>query len=198
LLFVCMLPWRLLGQYGVSNPPMAASRGFWSSSGHAALGDSVCIAPAHRHGHRNGHQWRGIHFLPPLFSLAIIIITKRPCYGPLILLASYIIVNYYVISSVVYHPNTGRLAGIGMVLALVGWLSGWYFLYCRIWRELFFEVSGYSFFEKNCGKPFFPQKRGAEFSKRGPQPPFLEGKRGSRQKFPTEMYQPRFPLVSAW
>jgi hypothetical protein len=45
------LPLRLLGQYGVSSRPMAASSGFLSSPGHASLGDAVCIAPAHRHGH---------------------------------------------------------------------------------------------------------------------------------------------------
>jgi hypothetical protein len=34
------------------------------------------------------------------------------------------------------------------------------FLYCRIWQELFFEVSGNSFFEKSTGNPF-SLKRGA-------------------------------------
>jgi hypothetical protein len=63
-------------------------------------------------------------------------------------------------SNVVYHPNTGCLAGIGMVLALVGWYIRLVFYVLWIWRECFFEeVSGNIYF-LNCGKPFFPQKGG--------------------------------------
>jgi hypothetical protein len=58
---------------GASSRPMAASSGFQSSPGHAASGDAVCIAPAYPRGHQNGQQGRCIHFLPPLFLLAIII-----------------------------------------------------------------------------------------------------------------------------
>jgi hypothetical protein len=36
-LFVCLLPWWLLGQYGASSHPMAVSSGFQYSPGHAAL-----------------------------------------------------------------------------------------------------------------------------------------------------------------
>ncbi len=64
-------------------------------------------------------------------------------------------------------------------------MSGWYFLYCRIWRELFLKFLG-TFF---LGNPF-SLKRGAECSKRGPKPPFLDWKRGSCKFFDTEMYQP--------
>jgi hypothetical protein len=61
-LYVCLLPWRPLGQYVASSCPMAASSGFRSSPGHAtlALGDAVCIAPAHRRGHQNGWWTRCI------------------------------------------------------------------------------------------------------------------------------------------
>ncbi len=52
-----LLPWQPLGWYGASSRLMAASSGFWGSPGHAALGDAVCITPAHRHGHQNGQQW---------------------------------------------------------------------------------------------------------------------------------------------
>ncbi len=60
LLYVCLLPWGPLGQYGVSSCPMPASSGFRSSPGHAALGNAVCIAPVHRHCHRNGRRTRCI------------------------------------------------------------------------------------------------------------------------------------------
>ncbi len=60
LLFVCLLPWRPLGQYGASSCPMPASSGFRISPGHAALGNAICIAPAHHHGHQNGRRTRCI------------------------------------------------------------------------------------------------------------------------------------------
>ena len=53
-LFVCLLPCWLPGQYGASSCPMGASRGFWYSPGHAALGDTCGVAPTPPHGHRNG------------------------------------------------------------------------------------------------------------------------------------------------
>jgi hypothetical protein len=53
--FHLLLLWRLLGQYGASSRPMVASSGFPGSPGHAVLGDAVCIALAHRCGHRSGH-----------------------------------------------------------------------------------------------------------------------------------------------
>ncbi len=56
LLFVCLLPWWPLGQYGASSCLIPASSGFQSSPGHAALGNAICIAPAHRLGHQN--SWR--------------------------------------------------------------------------------------------------------------------------------------------
>ncbi len=54
------LPWRPLGQYVASSCPMAASSGFQSSLGHAALGNNICIAPVHCRGHQNGRQTRCI------------------------------------------------------------------------------------------------------------------------------------------
>jgi hypothetical protein len=50
LLFCLLLLWRPLGQYGASSCPTAASSGFQSSPGHAALGDVLRIAPADHHG----------------------------------------------------------------------------------------------------------------------------------------------------
>ena len=71
--FCLLLPWQLLGRYGVSSCPMAASSGFQSSSGHAASGNTVCIAPAHRRGHQNGWRMRCICSLPPPFLFAVIV-----------------------------------------------------------------------------------------------------------------------------
>jgi hypothetical protein len=51
VLLFAVAPWWPLGQYGASSCPMAASSGFRSSPGHAALGNVLCIAPADRHGH---------------------------------------------------------------------------------------------------------------------------------------------------
>jgi hypothetical protein len=73
LLFHLLLPWRPLGQYGASSHPMVASSGFWSSPGHAALGNAICIALAHCHGHQNGKQWRCICLLSSLFFLTLLI-----------------------------------------------------------------------------------------------------------------------------
>ncbi len=46
LLFCLLLPLRLLGGYVASSRLMAASSGFRSSPGHAALGGAICVAPA--------------------------------------------------------------------------------------------------------------------------------------------------------
>jgi hypothetical protein len=43
--------------------------GFPGSSEHAALGNAICIAPAHCRGHQNGQQQMFICFLLPLFCL---------------------------------------------------------------------------------------------------------------------------------
>ncbi len=60
LLFVCLLPWQPLGQYGASSCPMPASSGFHSSLGHLASGDVICITPAHLQGLQNWPQRRCI------------------------------------------------------------------------------------------------------------------------------------------
>ncbi len=70
LLFVCLLPWWPLGQYRASSCPMLVSSGFWSSPGHAKLGNAICIASAHPQGLRNGPWWRCI-----LSSLLILLLT---------------------------------------------------------------------------------------------------------------------------
>jgi hypothetical protein len=54
---------------------MAASSGFQSSSGHAALGNAICIAPVHRHGHQNGQQQR-IILMPLLILSSTITVAK--------------------------------------------------------------------------------------------------------------------------
>jgi hypothetical protein len=58
--FCLLLPWQPLGPYGASSRPMAAFSSFRSSHGHAASGDAICIAPAHRCGHQNGWRMRCI------------------------------------------------------------------------------------------------------------------------------------------
>ena len=49
------------------------------------------------------------------------------------------------ISSVAYHPNTGHLASIGMIPALVGCNIRYEFFVLYIWLELFFKFCGNSF-----------------------------------------------------
>ncbi len=75
LLFVCLLPWQPLGQYGASSCPMPAFSGFRSSPGHATSGNAVCIAPAHPQGLRNGPQRRCI-CSSSLISLLTITVAK--------------------------------------------------------------------------------------------------------------------------
>jgi hypothetical protein len=60
LSFCLLLPGRPLGRYGASSRLMAASSGFRSSPGHAALGNAICIAPVHHCGHQNGRRMRFI------------------------------------------------------------------------------------------------------------------------------------------
>jgi hypothetical protein len=74
-LFCLLLPWQLLGGYGSSSHPMAASSGFWSSPGHTALGYALCIALADRHGHQNGQQRRNM--LMPLSILSLTITVAK-------------------------------------------------------------------------------------------------------------------------
>ncbi len=94
--------------------------------------------------------------------------------------------------SVVYHPNTGHLAGISVVPALIVWYPVGIFCTVGFGGNAFLKFLGT--LKKNCGKPF-SLKRGAECSKRDMKSPFLERKKGSRQFFDTEMYQPIFLLV---
>jgi hypothetical protein len=72
-LYCLLSPWRPLGWYGVSSRPMAASSGFRSIPGHAALGDAACIASTPPHGHQNGLRLRCICSSPPPFSHGVII-----------------------------------------------------------------------------------------------------------------------------
>jgi hypothetical protein len=73
LLFVCLLPWWLLGQYRMSSCLMAVSSGFLASPGHAALCNAIFIAPMHCHGHQNGQQQRNILMLLLISSSTITI-----------------------------------------------------------------------------------------------------------------------------
>jgi hypothetical protein len=59
------------GANGASSCPMPASSGFQSSRGHAALGDAVCIAPAHLRGRQNGRRRRCICLSLLIFSSTI-------------------------------------------------------------------------------------------------------------------------------
>jgi hypothetical protein len=45
---------KLAAAGAIRSCKMATSSGFWSSPGHAALGDALCIASTDRHGHQNG------------------------------------------------------------------------------------------------------------------------------------------------
>jgi hypothetical protein len=47
-------------QYGASSCPMPVSSGFWSSPGHVALGNALCIATADWHGHQKGQRRRNM------------------------------------------------------------------------------------------------------------------------------------------
>ena len=68
--------------------PDAGVQWLQGSPGHAALGDVLRIAPAHRRGHRNGPRRRYICSPPPPISFAVVV-AKRPCYGPFKLTPSY-------------------------------------------------------------------------------------------------------------
>ena len=71
--FCLLSPWRPPGRYGVSSRPMAAFSGFYESPGPPSLGNECGIAPAHRHGYRNGLRQRCFRSLSPLFLPGIII-----------------------------------------------------------------------------------------------------------------------------
>jgi hypothetical protein len=73
--FHLLLPWQPLGGYGASSPPMAASSGFQSSPGHAALGNALRIAPVDHHSHQNGQQ-RRIMLMPSLILSLTITVAK--------------------------------------------------------------------------------------------------------------------------
>jgi hypothetical protein len=75
LLFCLLLPWQPLGQYGASSCPTAASVGFQSSPGHAALDDALCIAPTYLQGFWNGQQRRNI-LMPSLILYSTITVAK--------------------------------------------------------------------------------------------------------------------------
>ena len=62
-----LLPWGLLGQDGGSSCLMAASRGFWCSTGHTASANVLHIASMHLHGHCKSLRWRYICSLLPPF-----------------------------------------------------------------------------------------------------------------------------------
>jgi hypothetical protein len=66
-------PLQQLGRYVASSCPMPVSSGFLSIPGHAALGNAICIAPAHCHGHRNGRRTRCICLSSLILSSTITI-----------------------------------------------------------------------------------------------------------------------------
>ncbi len=107
LLFVCLLPWRPLGQYGVSSCPMPASSGFRSSPGHAASGNAICIAPAHLQDLWNRPQRRCIYL-----SLLIFVIDHNriqiTCYSQYKLKLRHSNIYYNIISLLLCfrHPPT--------------------------------------------------------------------------------------------
>jgi hypothetical protein len=88
------------------------------------------------------------------------------------------------------HGVTSSFFGIGIlpVSDLLG--SRYFWSVLLIWRELLFSAKGGLAVSKRGPVPPFYQKGG--------QCPLFELKRGSRQKNDTQMYQPRFPLVSVW
>jgi hypothetical protein len=59
------------------------------------MGYALGVVPPDLHGHRNGLQSRSIFSV--VGFMPCITVAKRPCYGPLKLKTSYIIVHYYVI-----------------------------------------------------------------------------------------------------
>jgi hypothetical protein len=90
---------------------MAASSGFRSSPGHAASGDAVCIALAHRSGHQN------------LFVIVDFVINNNrsqgPCYGPLKLKLIHSNIYHNVISLLLCfgHPPTTVYAVSATIVA---------------------------------------------------------------------------------
>jgi hypothetical protein len=97
---------------------MAASSGFRSSPGHAALGDAACIASTPPHGHQNGLRRRCIRSSPPPFLLGVII-AKDHVYGTFKLMPSYYINLIGVINVFVYYgpPPTTMDAVLATIVA---------------------------------------------------------------------------------
>jgi hypothetical protein len=56
--FVCCCPGGCWGDTERVVSPDGGVQWLRGSPGHAALGNAICIAPAHRCGHRNGQQQR--------------------------------------------------------------------------------------------------------------------------------------------
>jgi hypothetical protein len=83
---------------------MAAFSGYYNSPGPPPSVDVHCIAPLHRHGHRNGPRQRCI--CSPLQPILIDQNeAKRPCYGSFKLTLSYDINLIGVISLIIsYWP----------------------------------------------------------------------------------------------
>ncbi len=75
LLFFCLLPLWPPGGYVASSCPMAVSRGFQCSPGHAALGNTSSLAPTCPHGHWNG-PWQSNILMPSLILSLTITIAK--------------------------------------------------------------------------------------------------------------------------
>jgi hypothetical protein len=80
------------------------------------MGDVLGVVPPDPHGHQNGSQSRSIFSFIEFMSW--ITVAKRPCYGPLKLKLSYIIVHYYVISQFVYYsgPPTAMNAVLDIIV----------------------------------------------------------------------------------
>jgi hypothetical protein len=116
----CLFACRPGGRWGDTKQVVARCRCpvFWSSPGHAASGDAVCIAPAHRCGHRNGRRTRCI-----CLSSSILFInnnhSQRPCYGPLKLKLRHSDIYYNVISLLLCfgHPPMTMDAVLSTIVA---------------------------------------------------------------------------------
>ncbi len=116
--FCLLLLWRPLGQYRASSHPMAASSSLRSSPGHAALGNAICIAPAHVEGLQNGLQWRCILMSSSILS-SIITVAKITCYSQCKLKTICRHIYYNLISLIVYYglPPTTMVAVLATIVA---------------------------------------------------------------------------------
>ncbi len=96
LLFVCLLPWRPLGQYVASSRPMAVSSGFRSSPGQPHW--AICLYCA------GAPPWPSKRPADKVHSFVIINFvinnnrSQRPCYGSLKLKLRHSNIYYNVIS----------------------------------------------------------------------------------------------------